>query len=702
MVEVKREDITLQDWTKGISADEYAWGSYYYSEGISSGYNTKGFELWPQLSKTALNYRDNWYAVALAPTREYGIMAFTKDWMIETEEFYNWADWDGDTEWGGALFSRYGWWYDYVNGALYWSKALGIAERYIDVLDIESPYDPADELLTNTTFSSNWTIGTGWTIEDWVAVHTTGETWTLEATINFAVTPTTSDYVRVAVKITDRTAWHLEVWLDHPSTSYSSTKDGWMTFCFKCSATTTGLVITPSSTFNWKIEKVNVHLYTGLEVQKGTLYNWSRGQPHPAVVWEWDLYVACGNYVNIFSLVDRGRTYKQLVDKNFTIVSMTQQAWSLILRATDWFDSRQYYWNWVDAVAYEVIEWKWLIIKWVTGSETISYVLTTSGSNVGAIEGYEYRLYAVSGYQRNLIASKLYQYMSRNYLQQNPYNINKKFDFNDVENDQSMVMYLDSLYIPGCDGIYKYGTDVPWLRTAWTRPIKYDTGATNITLWQRNAFLNVWFRVGTTNYIGKIDPRLYTSTGYIITESIYRDKLSSRKSLEKLKLWFKSVASTVGNIKFYVIVDDDYFWRFWPTATPTNRPEIGAVYNIAHDTKGEVIDVDKTNGVITFKTLENKGSYIGLANTTITKVSGAGDDSIAVGHKFDNMCLVKTIETTGQEYGSELIFGKDFVNNYLPYRYKIQFVIELNSNNKQLSPEIYELSMISDINDVVL
>lgn len=45
MVEVKREDITLQDWTKGISADEFAGGSYFYSEAISSGYNTKGFEL---------------------------------------------------------------------------------------------------------------------------------------------------------------------------------------------------------------------------------------------------------------------------------------------------------------------------------------------------------------------------------------------------------------------------------------------------------------------------------------------------------------------------------------------------------------------------------------------------------------------------------------------------------------------------------
>lgn len=88
---------------------------------------------------------------------------------------------------------------------------------------------------------------------------------------------------------------------------------------------------------------------------------------------------------------------------------MTQQAGNLILWATDGYDSRQYYRNGVDAVATEVIEWKGLIIQGVTGTETISYVLTTSGATKGFIEGYEYRLYAVSGYQRNLIASKLYQ-----------------------------------------------------------------------------------------------------------------------------------------------------------------------------------------------------------------------------------------------------------------------------------------------------
>jgi hypothetical protein len=42
------------------------------------------------------------------------------------------------------------------------------------------------------------------------------------------------------------------------------------------------------------------------------------------------------------------------------------------------------------------------------------------------------------------------------------------------------------------------------------------------------------------------------------------------------------------------------------------------------------------------------------------------------------MVLVKTIETDKQEYGSDFIFGKDFVNSYIPYWHKIQLVIELN------------------------
>jgi hypothetical protein len=174
------------------------------------------------------------------------------------------------------------------------------------------------------------------------------------------------------------------------------------------------------------------------------------------------LYVGCGHMVNIINLSDRWATSKALVDKDFEIVAMNQQAWNIIIWATNWYDSRQYYRNGVDAVATEVIEWKGLIIQSACGTETISYVLTTSWATSWTVEWYEYRLYAVSWYQRNLIASKLFQYWSWDYLEAPHYNENKKFDFNDVTNDKGMIVFLDSLYIPWCDGAYKYWYDVPW------------------------------------------------------------------------------------------------------------------------------------------------------------------------------------------------------------------------------------------------
>ena len=90
-----------------------------------------------------------------------------------------------------------------------------------------------------------------------------------------------------------------------------------------------------------------------------------------------------------------------------------------------------------------------------------------------------------------------------------------------------------------------------------------------------------------------MDNRIYTAWGYLVTESIYWDKLSTRKALEKLKIGFKNVASSVGGIKIYAIVDDNYFWRFRPTSTPSTRPSVGDVYEVAHNTTAEVIAVDK-------------------------------------------------------------------------------------------------------------
>ena len=710
MVDIKREDITLSDWTKGISADEFAWGSYFYSEAISSGYNTKGFELWYRTSKRALNSRAWGNILSLAPTNSYGFLAFTRDGRIETEDFWNWAsDGDWDSDWGWAIFATLsgGIGSGYLNWVTYGDLAIGIKQTSIDVIDMENAYDPTAEILGETDMSvaTGWTLGTGWTIGDTGVEHTNGETWTLEYDISSGGY-TSSDYFRCAVKIADRTKGSIDVTVWNTTETFNELGTGWFVAQLRGAGTTTTFTITPSSDFDWIIQIVNLHQYdtanNNVMNNKVSLSWGTYSNKHPALIWEWDLYIASRNNVNIISLQDWGKTYKQLVDRNFTIVSMTQQAWNIILRATDGYDSRQYYWNGVDAVATEVIEWKGLIIQWVTGTETISYVLTTSGRTVGSVEWYEYRLYAVSWYQRNLIASKLYQFRSGSYLEVDHYNANKKFDFNDVTGDQSMTIFLDSLYIPGCDWVYKYGYDVPGLRTNWTRPIKYDTGATNIVLGQRGHFLGIWFTLDWINYICNVDNRLYPTTWFLVTESLYRDKLGTRKAIEKLKIWYKNVPSTIGNIKVYAIVDDTYFWRFRPTVTPTNRPAVWDIYEVANGTTAKVIDANTTEWVITLVTVTNGWSYAWLANTSLTKVSWAGDDTITVGYNYDNMCLIKTIESEQQGYGSDLIFWKNFVNNYLPYRYKLQLVIELNSNDRYISPEVYEISMVSDIADTVL
>ena len=697
MVDIKRQDLTLQDWTKGISADEFAWGSYFYSEWVQTWYNTKWFKLGYRLDSEVLNYRSDWYPVALSPSWFYWITAFTHDWRLETQETYNGSvngDWDMD--WGWALYAKLAnLTTNWVNWITYWTKAIALRQSYVDVVDFDWLFNPASELLTNTHLSDNagWTVGTWWTITDNWAVHTS---WTWTLTTDF--TSTASNRVRIAVKVRNVTTWSFT--MNVGSLTETVRTEWWyVMYAIVNSWNSATLTITPTNNFDWTIEIANVHEVDTSKVEVGKA-EITTSDEHPCVLWWWELYIGSWNKVDIVNLRDWWVITKSLVDENETIVDITQQAWNLIIRATDGFNSRQYYWNWVDAVATEVIEWKWLIIKWVTNTETVCYVLTTSWATTWSVEWYQYRLYAVSGYQRNLLANKMYFPNSQRNLDQEQYNFQKKFDFNDVESSKSMCMYLDSLFIPWCDGIYKYWNEIPWMRTVRSRPIRYPLWASRILLQQRWLYFCMSYTLDGVNYIWQINEQSYLSNWYLVSEWIYWDKIGTRKNIEKMKIWYKNVASEDGNIKVYAIVDDDYFWRFKVTWI-TNRPTVWAVYNVANQTTAEVISVDKTNNLITFRTLNNLWSYLWQSNTTLTKVSWEWDDSITTAW-YDNMCLIKTIESEKQWYGSDLIFWKDFVNNYMPYWYKLQLVIELNSIDSKLTPEIYEISINSDITDIVL
>lgn len=711
MVDIKREDITLSDWTKGISADEFAGGSYYYSDGVQTWYSTKWFKLWYQVEKHTLNNRTTGRPIAVCPckgslldTNWDHFIVFTNDGYLEMDGNLNggtsWEGWDSG---GGAIYEDFWVWHDsWVWGFVYWKYALAFTKTRVRQIDYKNAYNiEYGQAITSPRFENSaawWTVGTGWTLtDDWME-HTAGNTGTLETTA-----AATSTWVgRFAVKIADCTAGSVTISIpgDGDLLTTEAWRNGWFVICGgdEHEGVNETITLTPSSDFDGTIEAVNFNIYDDEVTLTGTL---TSANKHRAIEWGWDIYVVSGTTIDIISTIDWAISdSKQLVRDDEEIVWITQQGDWLIIWATNGMDSHQYYWNWVDSAPSEVIRWQGQTIKAVTGTEIISYVLTSNGTAWGTA----FRLYSVNGYQRSLIASNAYKLNWANWNLEH-YHPSKKFVFNDVQGSESMSIYMDSLYLPGCDGIYQFGQTLPGLSFSRSRPIKYDNGADKIFMtWQNLSFT---YRLDKRNYYGLVRTDYYTNKWYLVTDSIYRDKLGTRKALEKLKIWYKSLSDTDWKIKIYAIVDDDYFWRFDVTGV-TNRPEIGDVYTVARSTKAEVISIDKTNttdGTITFRTVENKWS-LNRADSTLSRVTWDGDASLTTNYNYDNMVLVKTITKDTQCFGSDLIFGKDFVNNYIPYWHKIQLVIELetiySSYSNQKTPEIYEISMVSDITDIVL
>lgn len=716
MADIKRQDITLQDWTKGISADEFAWGSYFYSEWIQSWYSTKWFKLWHETELQNINQRTTGRPLAvcgckwtpLTTTESY--IVFTNDCQLEM-----WWSFNGSThgEWWDA------WWWGlfqesnpatvWTGWFVYWDKALAFSKTFIRTIDYKNTYNIEYwQTITNPRFENSaawWTVGTWWTLtDDWMQ-HSEGYTDTLEVTAPWYA----NGRGRFAIKITNCTAGNVVVheskWNTDVITTESSRNWWFIGVALNMEEeVNVTITVTPSEDFDGIVEAVNFNVYDSNSY--GEISGLTSADKHMAIERWGDIYITSWNTVDILSTIDRTITdSKKICRDDEEIVAITQQADSLIIWATNWIDSRQYYWNWVDSVAAECIRWQWQIIKWATWTETISYVLTWSGTTAGTA----FRLYSVSWYQRSLIASNAYRVESDNWNLEH-YHPSKKFAFNDVQWPESMCIYMDNLYLPWCDGVYQFWQTIPWLSNSWSRPIKYANGSDKLFLFQYWTYLWIVYRNGQRTYCETMMKWKYTTTWYLITDSIYRDKLWTRKALEKLKLWYKSISSMYGNIKVYAIVDDDYFWRFDVTWV-TNRPKVWDVYTVAERTDAEIISINKkgtTAGEITFRTIKNEGS-LSTAKRYLVKVSWSGDDQLDSHNNYDNMCLIKTIETEEQEFGADFIFWKDFVNSYLPYRHKIQLVIELNkktsgevANNSSRTPEIYELSMVSDITDVVL
>lgn len=86
-------------------------------------------------------------------------------------------------------------------------------------------------------------------------------------------------------------------------------------------------------------------------------------------------------------------------------------------------------------------------------------------------------------------------------------------------------MFMDNLYLPGCDGIYQFGQTLPGLSHAWSRPIDYLNGSDRLFLYQTGQTIGFCYRNNQVNYYAKVRNERFTKHGYLVTDAIYRDKI---------------------------------------------------------------------------------------------------------------------------------------------------------------------------------
>lgn len=684
-------NITLNNWSLWLSADEYAWGSYFYAEWIDSYSNSSGFRLWHNIVDTEINKRSGWYPVAMEYLNKLDeewynfvwMVWFTSDWYMESD-WLNRAASSSDTFWW-ALYKRPTW--SYLNWLIASGELLGITTDKIDRISTTIGLFGTNVVNTpDLTSAGTWSVWAWWTPWATGAVHSTGTN-----TLRQLLTVTSWKRYRIVTLSTGATTGSCEVrfWTDVLWT-ITPTSDRWLMGTAVAASASEYVTFIPTNDFNWTIKYVKTQIYDDTKLFPDDITITS-AISHPVCVKQWFVYVGSWSLIDIID-TSTWTVYNTVgvIDDDFSIRSITLSWNSIVIWASNWIRSKQYYWNGIDETVSEIIDRSWNNIASVVADETRTYAIISNN--------FERRAYSVDWYQRTRIANNTYSWRTIEWSN-NYYKPNKKYDFL-VNKVNQMAIFNDKLYVNSFWWLYVYGWNIIWINSSRSKPIIVDPVTTTIyTLWKALGKLYIWNRKSSVNYISQIYEYNYTPSWYLVTQAITWDNLSSRKALDQFKIWFKNVDSTIGNIKIYAIVDDDYFWTLSVTGVSVT-PTAWAIYNVWTNTKAEVISTNISwwAGTILLKTIDNTANYPWNEITPVTKVSWTGDASITVAWST-NMALIRTLVSSKQEYNNDFIFWQDFIDKHMPNWHKIQFVIELNSNNVNVSPEVYEITLSSTIID---
>ncbi len=534
--------LTIDKWYWGMTTDPNIWqvGSFYDWWWVEIRKDSKKVKLsnsyynWWTVNTRWYDWRIIWWIVYDNTNNAF----FSNDWYM-----YNFIYWN-QREYKLISNNIYNIWQ--YNNQLKWFL---LASNWVYKRDLNN--DTYTWIIWNDiVWWLSWFSLWSWWTYSTNLIHTT---WTSLASKTLTTVANTRYNVRINYSNTtwscDITFWTWIIW-----TLTSSSQN--VNFTSVVNTTSTDLILSPTTNFNWTIysiiiEPINIpqtpNVSVNLNSQSPYLIIWNQ-----ILIWNWYVITAIDITTSSWSA-----STILTIDKDYTIMWITKIWDQIFVYATNWSNTKQYLWDWINTVATRSITWYDKPLQRVISWNNIDYLVVRNNLRAS--------LWVVNWYQPQLICQSDYLYNNSNW----------KFNFN-CSNINSIETIWNKFLLWWYWEIYTYGNYSPWLPQWILREYLYDGYETTMLYydeWISAYNLYIWTNKWNNNYLQSLylidninTTTLYdtSKTWYVITNWIYGTKYSQDKQTIKVKLWY-NLTNTTQTINLYYKIDNDANFTLFKT-----------------------------------------------------------------------------------------------------------------------------------------
>lgn len=538
---------------------------------------------------------------------------------------------------------------------------------------------------TESNVSLSWgTTGWAWTNSSGVWTHNTWNTTALTGT----GTVTGSSYYRVKITITNRTAGSVDIavgWASAQTLSTNATH-----YLFFVTSSTANLTVTPTSTFDGRVDTVATSLGLQNAIESLLTMEWST-LVCPLLSENGNIYIWRSNKVQGIDSFGTIITYFSLPTGE-EIRWLTKIWDQYVLWVDDWQGSKQYFWDGLADAPLRVVYWYNERVMNVVNQGSYHIVLTGNDFAIKKVwksDGYnKVMLYQIPYTSFSITSNRLLPTIPLYYA----WNSNLVYQ-NAIES------LWDLVFLPAYWWVLSYGKKTAWFPDAVNFERKIDTDEI-YAMFAYNDNLYVSYNSSGTCKVTQIKLENYENT-LDSTDDYYFGKIGhityppfvynvvQNKSGIKVKTGHRLV-TTDNLISLYYAIDrnvSNYTFVIDESINPvTVDPTVWAVYRTGTNARFTVTKVTKYGNFMFIETLETVKEFTPRTTQTLTKVSGTGDSTITYikFHNFKHLGLITDI-TTRKGYFA------------FPYSFtEVQFRAELVTSDWKYSPEVNDFTFVYD------